>query len=442
MLAQFIEYSEKNGLFHASDKILVAVSGGVDSMVLLHLIHQTGISFSVAHCNFHLRDEESDGDEKFVRHYAEKNKFQLFTEHFNTREYARLNGISIEMAARKLRYEYFKNLSVNQKFNAVATAHHQDDLIETFFINLIRKTGIRGLTGIKNKSGNIIRPLLFTDRNRIYAYAVKNNIPFREDSTNTQTDYIRNYIRHKIIPEFVQINPAFLKNTLASINNLKNVEEVFQHSIQAEKKRVVQTEGAHPVLSVKNLLAYPFPRILLYEILIDYNFNPAVIDEVFEGICEESGKQYFSPTHRAVKDRDEIIITENKEKDPSVFYMEEGDLELFTPLHISINTYDAKNFAISHNPLEACLDYEKLDFPLCIRKWKIGEYFKPLGMSGFKKISDFFIDEKLSIPEKENTWILYSGNKVVWIIGQRIDDRFKITPYTKTVYHLKIKQKK
>jgi len=291
MLSQFIEYSEKNGLFRASDKILVTVSGGVDSMVLLNLCEKAGIQFSVAHCNFHLRGEESDGDEKFVREYAEKHNFQLFTKRFNTREFARLNGISIEMAARELRYEYFNRLCAHQGFHSIATAHHQDDLIETFFINLIRKTGIRGLTGIKPKSGNIIRPLLFAGRTMIYEYAVKKNIPFREDSTNVQTDYIRNYIRHKIIPEFMQINPAFQKNIVASIDNLKDVEDVYLHSIHAGKKLVLQTEGDHPVLSVRNLLNYPFPRILLYEILKEYNFNPAVIHEVFAGIGEESGKQ-------------------------------------------------------------------------------------------------------------------------------------------------------
>ncbi|MBN1821296.1 MAG: tRNA lysidine(34) synthetase TilS [Prolixibacteraceae bacterium] len=438
MLSEFKEFVKQNELFGSSDKILLAISGGVDSMVLFDLFKKLKLNFAAVHCNFKLRDEESDGDEMFVKQYVQDAGVQLFVKSFDTLDYAKVNGISVEMAARELRYNYFEKLSTEHEFDYIATAHHQDDLIETFFLNLIRKTGIKGLTGIKPKSGKLIRPLLFAGREMILKYVVDENIPYREDSSNSSIVHKRNFLRHSILPLFENLNPSFRNNIAESIQNLKEAEEVYQNSIEKEKKGIIRLENNNPVVQIEELIKSSFPKILLFEILSDYNFNSAVISEIFQGISEESGKQYFSSSHRVVRDRGKLIITENRDKSEAVFYIEEGDMELFSPVNIEISLFDALNFKIPHLNKYACFDYKKLEFPLIIKKWHQGEYFKPLGMDGFKKVSDFFIDEKFSIPEKENTWILYSGNKIAWIIGYRLDDRFKITRETKRIYQLKL----
>jgi len=438
MLSQFIDFIEANNLVEKGQETLLAVSGGVDSMVLLDLFHKSGLNFSVAHCNFRLRGDESDGDEEFVIKQVGHLGAKTYVKRFDTIDYSKIKGISVEMAARELRYNYFRELCEKYGFDLVATAHHQDDLIETFFLNLARKTGIKGLTGIKPKSGNLIRPLLFINRESINNYAISNKIHFREDSSNDSLVYKRNYIRHKILPGFFEINPAFRENFLEGISHLKEVEEVYLYMIRKEKEKVLFPKNQTGIIHIGNLLNSAFPKILLYEILSEYRFNATVINEIFEGLSDVSGRQYFSPTHRVVKDRDKLIINENQEKSQAVFYIDEGDIELFDPVNLEISWFPRADFKIPGDSNIACLDFDKLSFPLVIRKWNKGEYFQPLGLKGYKKLSDFFIDEKLSIPEKENLWVLYSSEKVAWVMGYRIDDRFKITPATRKIYQLKI----
>jgi tRNA(Ile)-lysidine synthase len=438
MLNKFNSFVQKNQLFASTDKILLAVSGGVDSMVLLDIFDKIGVNFSVVHCNFKLRGNESDQDELFVKEHVARIGVECYVKKFDTSEYAKLNGISIEMAARELRYNYFDELCENYNYNYIATAHHQDDLIETFFINLIRKTGIKGLTGIKPKAGNIIRPLLFANRNNILNYASQNSIAFREDSSNKSTEFKRNFIRHKIIPDFENINTAFRKNIIASINHLKEVEQVYAFAIKKDKDKVIREVDGVAKIDITGLLDASFPKVLLFELLNSYHFNAAVINKIFESLEEESGKQFFSQTHRVVKDRKELIITKIKEDSSLVYYIEKEDIELFNPLSLEIGIFRNQSYNIPRNPTIASLDIDKLNFPLILKKWKKGEYFQPLGMDGLKKISDFFIDEKLSIPEKENAWILYSGDKVAWVMGYRVDNRFKITSETKTIYRIDI----
>ncbi len=440
MLNKLTEFINKQRLFEPQQKILLAVSGGVDSMVMLFLFEQSGFNYSVAHCNFQLRGDESKQDEQFVKECVNRLGVRLHTKQFDTEDYAKVNGISIEMAARELRYEYFDDLAKSFHYDYIATAHHQDDQIETFFINLMRKTGIRGLSGIKPKAGKIIRPLLFTNRKEIINFAVRNNIPHREDSTNRSTAFRRNFIRHNILPKFEEISPAFRENVLASMQNLKEAEGVYINTLESDRRIVCTGRGDVIVVNIPSLLNTKFPKLLLFEVLSGFRFNPAVIEEVFASLGEESGKQFFSPSHRVVKDRKELIIESIKAPGQGLFYIEEEDAELFEPIHITVNMIDNHGFKIPRNNNIACLDFDKLEFPLIIREWQQGEYFQPLGMQGFKKLSDFFIDEKMSIPEKENTWILYSGNKVVWIIGRRIDNRFKITKQTKTAYRLEVKE--
>lgn len=440
MLNRFFEFVKEKQLFEPHQKVLLAVSGGIDSMVLLYLFEKSGFEYGIVHCNFNLRGGESDGDEKFVREQVLVHGVPAFFQSFETEEYAQLNGISIEMAARALRYEYFEKICLEHHYDFIATAHHLDDLIETFFLNLSRKTGIKGLTGIKEKSGKIIRPLLFADRREIEDFACLNFIDYREDSTNSEVVYQRNFLRHKILPLFKELNPSFKKNILASIENLKETEQVYSGYLQNEKEKVLQENEDETVIEIESLLKTRFPKVLLFEILSGFNFNSVVIDEIFQSLFNDSGKQFFSGTHRVVKDREHLFLTLLEEKDERVFYFEKEDIELFEPLDLIVSNVRAEDFKISKEPHVACLDFEQLEFPLLIRKWRQGDYFQPLGMTGFKKVSDFFIDEKIPLHEKENTWLLCSGKKIVWIMGLRIDNRFKITPETQSVFKIEIRK--
>ena len=439
MLDRFFEFVKDKQLFAPQQKVLLAVSGGIDSMVLLHLFEKTGFKYGIVHCNFQLRGEESDGDEKFVKQQVLIHGVPSFFQRFETEEHARINGISIEMAARELRYEYFEKIRVENGYDYIATAHHQDDLIETFFLNLSRKTGIKGLTGIKEKAGKIIRPLLFASREEIENYARDNFVEYRDDSTNDEVVFQRNFLRHKILPLFSELNPAFLKNALASIENLKEVEKVYDHFISGESEKIVSEKNNELVFNIEALQQSAFPILVLLETLKDYNFNPTVIEEVYRSLKSESGKQFYSQTHRLVKDRGELFLTPLSKEEERIYYLEKDDIELFAPFDLSVEKISAKGFKISKEANVACLDLDKLEFPLLIRKWQQGDYFQPLGMTGFKKLSDFFIDEKIPVHEKENTWLLCSGKKIVWIMGRRIDNRFKITPETQIIYQIEIK---
>ncbi|MBN2635516.1 MAG: tRNA lysidine(34) synthetase TilS [Prolixibacteraceae bacterium] len=438
MYERFLEFIKNNQLFESHQKVLLAVSGGIDSMVLLHLFEHSGFDYGIIHCNFQLRGEESDGDEEFLKQQVAAHGVPAFYETFETEEFAEINGISIEMAARELRYQYFEKMRLLHNYDFIATAHHQDDLIETFFLNLSRKTGIKGLTGISTKNGKIIRPLLFAGRKEIEDYATANFIDFREDSTNIEVVYQRNFIRHQILPLFNELNPAFKKNVLASIENLKDTERVYSGYLQKEKQKVLTTENDNTIIDIELLKETPFPETLLFEILTPFNFNSAVADEVYSSLETNSGKQFYSKTHRVIKDRERLFITPLTEQNENIYYIEKGDIELFRPLNLSVEKVAANGFNIIKNSNAACLDFEKLEFPLLIRKWKQGDYFQPLGMSGFKKVSDFFIDEKIPLHEKENTWLLCSSEKIVWIMGLRIDNRFKVTPQSKQVLKIEI----
>ncbi len=462
MLNQFIENIKGKKLFDIGQKILLAVSGGIDSMVMLYLFEKSGFDFGIVHCNFQLRGAESDRDEEFVKTQVLIHGVPAFFKRFDTEEYAQINGISIEMAARELRYEYFEKIRTENGYDFIATAHHSDDLIETFFLNLTRKTGIKGLTGIKDKSGKIIRPMLFASRTDIEKCASELYLEFREDSTNSEVIYQRNFLRHKILPLFSSLNPSFKKNLLASIENLKDAEEVYSGYFEVEKQKVVenaadstfdyaqgdgQTERSRSLISlsspshnidIKKLLNSSHPKLLLLEILSEFHFNPGVVEEVFQSLNTESGKQFFSKTHRLVKDREKLFITTIAEIENRIFYLEADDVELFKPFDIKIEKLPAKDFKIRKESNIACLDLEKLVFPLLIRKWLEGDYFQPLGMNGFKKLSDFFIDEKIPVHQKENTWLLCSGEKIVWVMGMRIDNRYKITPKTTRIIKLEV----
>jgi len=439
MLNSFLENIAYKRLFEPKQKVLLAVSGGIDSMVMLYLFEKSGFDYGIVHCNFQLRGDESDSDEDFVKRQVLIHGVPSFFKRFDTEEHAQINGISIEMAARELRYEYFEKIRGEHNYDFIATAHHSDDLIETFFLNLSRKTGIKGLTGIKDKSGRIIRPMLFVGRTDIEQFAVKNYIDFREDSTNSEVVYQRNFLRHKILHLFSELNPSFKKNILASIENLKDAETVYSGYFETEKQKVIENATDSQIIDIEKLKQSTQPKLLLLEILSEFNFNPPVIDEVFQSLDSESGKQFYSKTHRLVKDREKLFVSPVEEKENKIFYIEHDDIELFEPFDINIEKLAGKDFKIRKETNIACLDSQKLEFPLLIRKWQLGDYFQPFGMTGFKKISDFFIDEKIPVHEKEKIWLLCSGEKIVWVMGHRIDNRFRIDKNTISVIKIEIR---
>ncbi|WP_372934453.1 tRNA lysidine(34) synthetase TilS [Mariniphaga sediminis] len=440
MLSRFIEYIKEKQLFEPSQRVLLAVSGGIDSMVLLHLFEKSEFNYGVVHCNFRLRGADSDEDEAFVREQVLNHGVPFFFRPFDTEEYARLNGISVEMAARELRYNYFEEIRSEKGYDYIATAHHQDDLMETFFLNLSRKTGIKGLTGIKEKAGHVIRPLLFIGRKEIEDYARFNFIEYREDYTNNEVIYQRNFIRHRILPLFSELNPSFKNSLPETIQHLREAEDVYSLCIKEAREKVVTTRENEMAVSIDALLRSPFSKTLLFEILSEYNFNPQVIDQILQGLKSVSGKQYYSKTHRLVKDREHLFLTRLKAEDERIFYLEKEDLELFAPFDLTIEKTDIDNFQIVKSSHVACIDLDKLEFPLLIRRWKQGDYFQPLGMTGFKKLSDFLIDEKIPVHEKENIWLLCSGQKIVWIMGHRLDNRFKISTKTRRILKIEIKK--
>lgn len=441
MLPELEKYIENEQLFQPSDRLVLAVSGGVDSMVMLELFRQLPYDYVVAHCNFKLRGAESDGDEAFMHDYCGEHGIELYVKTFDTREFAFQEGISIEMAARELRYNWFYELLDALGYQYLLTAHHQDDLVETMLINLSRGTGIRGLTGIHPKKGRTVRPLLFASQEQIVGYALARKIPYRDDSSNDELIYNRNLIRHQVIPLLEKVNSAFKLNAAKAANVLRETERIYQAKIEDEKQQLISPNGGNLNLSIAYLKTLPFAPTLLFEVLHPFGFNSDQTREILQALDAEAGKTFHSETHRLVKDREQLILSPTAEERLNRHYIESDCMEIEEPIRMQIQQL-AKDtgFRFSKDPLIADLDFDQLEFPLVLKKWEQGEYFQPLGMDGFKKLSDFFIDEKFSIPEKENCWILYSNGKVVWITGHRIDNRFKITSDTKRVLRVSISE--
>jgi tRNA(Ile)-lysidine synthase len=438
--SRFLEFIKRKNLYDSSHKLLLGVSGGADSVALTHLVNRLPNMFAVAHCNFNLRGADSDNDERFVKELAGKLGVPCYLSSFPTREYAAENGVSIEMAARELRYNWFEKVRTENDFDFILVGHHLDDVLETFMLNLTRSTGIRGLSGIKPKAGHIVRPLLFATRADVEAYVRENNLDFCTDYTNADTKFKRNAIRHKILPEFESLNPAFKKNLQQTITYLWQTEQIYNEKVEAVRKEVECTDGDWVRIDTLKLRNYEPLQAYLFELLHPFGFNSVVVSEIKESMNGVSGQQFFSASHRLVTDRNELIITTLREEEQQQYFYISKDIKgLKEPvgLELRVETYDSE-YRIEKNPAIALIDYHKLNFPLVLRKWKQGEYFRPLGMKGFKKLSDFLIDEKYSIPEKENTWVLMSDNKVVWVVGKRIDDRFKITGATRKVFRIEM----
>jgi len=439
MLRKLVRHIEKEDLFYRNEKLLVAVSGGLDSVVLLHLLYKMEVDCVVAHCNFRLRDKDSDGDEVFVRQLAEKYQYPFYSVAFDTVDYANDKGISIEMAARDLRYDWFESLRKEMDCQYTLTAHHADDVIETILINLTRGTGIHGLTGIKAKMGHLIRPLLPFSRDEIRNYALENNLEYREDYTNAQTDFVRNKIRHQIIPVLEEINPGIRKTMTENVGRFRDIESIYNKEIAGKRLSFIDQEGGRLLILIAELKKLTAPNSHLYELLNPFGFHSRDVAHIVESLDSISGKLFYSEKYQLLRDREYLVLTERAEKDYGEYELSENGLTVVSKQKFECQVFERPvDFKFSTNPHIACFDADKLTFPLKLRKWQEGDVFHPIGMKGRKKISDYFIDNKFSLTDKESAWLLVSGDDIVWLVGHRMDDRYKITNSTQSICQISV----
>ena len=450
---RFIQYIKDQNLFQTSDSLILAVSGGVDSVVMAELCHQAGYSFSIAHCNFHLRDAESDWDEEFVRNLADKYSVPLYVKSFDTIDFAARKKISIQVAARELRYTWFRELAnqlrssgeVRQNRQSsvpvkILTAHHANDNIETLLMNFFKGTGIKGLQGISPKKGNLIRPLLFATKEEIVQFAKGYSLSFVEDSSNLLDKYTRNYFRNQWIPSVQKIFPQVEENLVNNIERFREIEILYEQAISLHLKKLIEIKGNEVHIPVLKLLKVTPLKTVLYEIIKEYGFSAHQTEEAMKLLKSETGKYISSATHRIIRNRVWLIIAPLTTSDAQHIIIEERDeLIAFERGELILKNDQKVPENLASAPDMVLLDSASLKYPLILRKWKEGDYFYPLGMKkktsdkpGKKKLSKFFIDQKISLSEKDSIWVLESNKRIVWIINKRLDDRFKITPQTKT----------
>ena len=450
MLEQFAAYINRYNLIAEGDRLILALSGGIDSMVLADLLLKSKVQFVAAHCNFHLRGAESDGDEKFVHEFAEKNGIQCFVKHFDTEQYAAEQGISIEMAARDLRYAWFEELRQQLGYDKIAVAHHADDQTETFFINLLRGAGLRGLKGMQPQNGMIIRPMLWASREQIHQYAVENRITWREDHTNAESVYLRNKIRNQLLPVFDELHPEARQGLYKSLEHLSSENELYRALLQEKLNQIIERNGEiqsipHSAFHIPQsaFLQAPepvegptFSYQLLFEWLRQYNFNTDQCRFIYDAMETGIGNKYYSPTHQLVIGRNGLQLSEIKPGEDEVVQIEIGEKEILSPIHLRFSQFEkTADFIIDKSPNVALLDADKIRFPLTLRHWQHGDRFHPLGMKGSKLLSDFFVDQKFTEWQKQNVWLLVSADdEILWVVGHRIDDRYKVTDSTKTIF--------
>ncbi|MBD8388541.1 tRNA lysidine(34) synthetase TilS [Dysgonomonas sp. BGC7] len=424
------EYIVRNGLLQGGEKVIVGVSGGADSVALLDILHSFKIECVVAHCNFHLRGQESNRDAFFVEELCQKYNLKFERIDFDTEAHAAINSISIEMAARELRYNWFEQLRVIHLADKIAIAHHRDDSVETILLNLIRGTGIRGLTGIAPMNGYIIRPLLCISREDILQYLEERGLKYVDDSTNSEDLYTRNKIRLNILPLLESINPSVKDAILRSAENLSQVNNIYKMYIEQVKNEIFKENK----ISIAILIQYMEPEAILFELLSPFGFNRATIHQILQSLVSQPGKVFYSETHELLKDRGYFILKKKNTLSVDSFSIKSEDKLLSHPIDLKIEEVQkAENFEIEKNHNIIYIDKGKLSYPLTLRKWRQGDKFVPFGMKGKKKVSDYFSDSKFSLFDKEKTWLLCSGNDIVWIVGHRADDRFRISTATSNI---------
>lgn len=438
MLEEFLKFSQRQKLFTRNQKVLIGVSGGIDSVVLCELFHQANVSFGIAHCNFHLRGGESDADELFVSTLAMKYDAPFFRNDFETESYAQEKGVSIQMAARELRYNWFENLRRAKGYDHIAIGNQLNDDIETVIINLTRGTGLRGVTGIPVKNRNVIRPMLFASRTRIAEFAKENEIQWREDSSNQSDKYFRNDIRNNVIPLLKKYNPSLETTFSENIERFNQVQDLLDQQVARAIDVCITRNGKTTELSIEKIKQFKPVKLFLREILLPFNFNANHVENIITLLEGVPGKQFFSDTHCITIDRNTIFIepiVNDKLENNTLVNSDSTRIEI--PLHLNFKKQAIEDFELSKDSKIAQLDFDKLEFPLVLRKWQPGDSFYPLGMENRKKLSDFFVDMKLPLNKKQETYVLISGEDIVWVVGHRIDNRYSLTENTQKVYIVK-----
>ena len=462
LLKKFQQYVKQQNLFQPKDKLLLAVSGGVDSVVLCELCKQAGYDFVIAHCNFQLRREESERDEKFVKELGEKYGVEVLVKKFDTEKYGEENKLSIQVAARNLRYNWFNELTGNMQYtignkqkvkgnksaetdyplpiaNWVLTAHHANDNIETLLMNFFKGTGINGLKAILPKQGKIMRPLLFAKKEDLTAFANLHKLKFVEDSSNASDKYTRNYFRNELIPGIKKVFPQVEDNLMDNLQRFGEIDILYQQAVNLNKKRLMEQKGNEIHIPVLKLLKTEPLSTIVYEIIKDYGFTAHQTEEVVTLLQSETGKYIQSSTHRVIKNRNWLIISPNLGTEAQNILIEENEKQIeFAKGKIVLEVLTTTNLKPQTTNLVAQLNADEIKFPLLLRKWKPGDYFYPLGMNKKKKLSRFFIDHKLSLTQKEKTWVIEMDKKIIWVVGLRIDDRFKITGKTKNILQISL----
>ena len=442
MIDEFKKYISENNLIKPGDRILLAISGGIDSMVMAHLFYGLGYHIGIAHCNFSLRASESDSDEEMVRQFAADRNIPFYTIIFETKAFAKENRLSVQMAARDLRYKWFEEIRKKNKYDSIAVAHNLNDNIETLLINLIRGTGLAGMAGMKPVSNRIIRPLLFATRQEILTFRDKHNIDFREDSSNADTKYTRNKIRHQVIPILKEINPSIEGTLNEMAERFSGFYEIVSEYMKQLRENISEEKEQLISVNIGQLKNHLHNKTILFELFKPYGITSALLIDLIKLIEGRTGAQIITETHRIIKNRKEIVVSDKENLDDTSYTIRTiQDFCIFPGISSAKTVSITETFEIPSDPHIACIDSKKLSFPVIIRRWKAGDNFFPLGMKKRKKLSDYFIDKKYSKFDKENIFILESNGNIAWIIGDRIDDRFRITSSTEKGILIKSKRK-
>ncbi len=441
LLEQFTFFIEKQSLVQSNQKVLLAVSGGVDSVVMAYLFHKAKFDFGIAHCNFKLRGSDSDKDEAFVQKLSKELLTPFYSTSFNTFEQAKGSGESVQMITRRLRYEWLEKIRKENHYDLIATAHHHDDNIETLLINMLRGTGIHGLRGIPPKNINIIRPVLFATRYEIEKYAKKHNIAYRTDKSNKEDKYIRNVLRNRVITVFEKINPRFRDSFKEMFKNIELPYICFLEYIEKLKKELLISDNERFLIPLEKLNRLKHPSSVLYELLKDYGFNRSTIENVLTSLEKQPGKRFYGGEYCLLKDRDHLILfpeTKNGAPESLLIANEPGQYRL-NDIILKTDVFDITgDLTFPKDERCAFLDFDKLLFPLELRPWEKGDVFQPLGMNGNKKVSDFLIDKKISIDKKGKTYVMCSGKNIVWVAGYRINEQYKIDESSRCCFFVQL----
>jgi tRNA(Ile)-lysidine synthase len=433
-VARFVNFIEQNALFAPGTKVLAAVSGGTDSVLMSHLLKAAGINFGIAHCNFQLRGDEALRDQEFCQNLALKLRVPFHTINFDTMAYAAANKISIQMAARDLRYQWFDTLSRQHGYQSIALAHHQNDTIETILLNLTRGTGIAGLHGILPKNGALVRPLLFLTRDEINKIVSDDKLDFVEDSSNASAKYARNKIRLEVIPRLKELNPSIEKTFENNLKHFRDLELLLANEVAGLQKTIVCQRADETFLLVADVKKLNPARLLLFKLLQEYGFNETAVDDVLSVLDKHPGRTFESAEFLLVLDRDRLIIKQKQAEGPEAVTIPVNEHEVYFGAYKLNLLHDDSPLIVKDNAMATSVDAGLLVYPLTIRTWQEGDYFIPMGMKGRKKLSDYFINQKLSLHQKKEVPLLVNGNgDIIWVGGYRLDERYKVNNNTKKV---------